>query len=220
MNMTPEIMEQEVTLEIGEMAKHITNVFDQTLDALIERRDSQYADAIEPLDAERENLVKEHTAIGQAAHDLEELLPAKARQAQREHDELLLSGKRDEAAVKLEEMREAERTPEVMRARQSEISARIEALDGEKRAAARRIFAQWYIECQTVHRAVERAHFIVFLDGIKQAFFDFQQCTDTGAKKIGDSGLFNVRHLSALTADERTPEWASGTKWYSGMGRQ
>ena len=112
----------------AEMAEYIGQAIDETFAALIERRDSQYAAAIAPLDAERESLSQEHAAIGEAAQNLAELLPAKARVAQAEHDRLLLAGDREGAAVKLAEQKEAEHAAEAMRARQREIFNRLEAI--------------------------------------------------------------------------------------------
>ena len=201
------------TAEMAEYGEIIGQAIDDTFAALIERRDSQYAAAIAPLDADRESLSQEHAAIGEAAQNLAELLPARARVAQAEHDRLLLAGDREGAAVKLAEQNEAEHAAEAMRARQREISNRIEAIREEKKERARRIFADWYLDCQKVIRPIERGLFVVILDGLQKSFFDFQNATDTA----GDGGrnpLFHQGHLAGLTADERSAEWLSGSKWY------
>lgn len=216
---TDTLIQERADTRAEEMAERVASTFTETFAALIERRDAKYAEATAPLDAEAESLRHEHAAIGEAAENLSDLLPARQRESQRAADVLLLAGKHEEAAAKLEEMREAEGAPEAMRARQSGISARIEAIAGEKKIIAKRVFQEWYGECVTVHRAIERAHFIGFLDGLKQAFFDFEQRTDTFAKGVGDPGLFTVGHLTGLTADERSEEWQAGTRWYAGRGR-
>jgi hypothetical protein len=196
-----------------QMAEHIGQIIDETFAALIESRDSQYAAAIAPLDAEGENLGKEYAAIGEAARNLAELLPAKARVAQAEHDSLLLAGDREGAAVKLAEQKEAEHAAEAMRARQREISNRIGGISEEKKEQARRIFADWYPDCQKVIRPIEHALFVTVLDGLQKSFFDFQAMTDTAGDGVLNT-LFKQYHLAGLTADERSAEWLSGSKWY------
>lgn len=197
----------------AEMAEYIGQAIDETFAALIERRDSQYAAAIAPLDAERESLSQEHAAIGEAAQNLAELLPARARVAQAEHDRLLLAGDREGAAVKLAEQKKAEDAPEAMRARQREISNRIEAITEEKKEQARRIFADWYPDCQQVVRIIEHGLFVTVLDGLRKSFFDFQSLTDTGGDGVRNT-LFHQDHIAALTAGERSPEWQTAVRWY------
>ena len=116
----------------AKMSEYVGQVIDETFAALIERRDSQYATAIEALEAERESLVREYTAIQEASKNLAELLPACVRMAQAEHDRLLLAGDREGAAAKLGEQKEAENAAEAMRARQQEIFNRTEAIRERK----------------------------------------------------------------------------------------
>jgi hypothetical protein len=195
------------------MAEHIGQIIDETFAALIESRDSQYAAAIAPLDAEGENLGKEYAAIGEAARNLAELLPAKARVAQAEHDSLLLAGDREGAAVKLAEQKEAEHAAEAMRARQREISNRIGGISEEKKEQARRIFADWYLDCQRAVRPLEHGLFVVMLDGLQKSFFDFQAMTNTAADGVLNS-LVKQFHISGLTADERSAEWLTACRYY------
>jgi hypothetical protein len=216
-SLTPE--QQEAGLAPAEMAEGIADLFSETLTRLIARRDTAYADAIAPLNAEIDTLRQEHAAIGEAARALEMLLPAKARIAQHEADQFTVAGKIEESKAKLEEMRQAENAPARMRERQGEISARFEAIVSEKQAIAKRVFESWYRECQIVSRTIERGHFIVFLDGLKQAFFDFEQQTATAAKTVRDPGLFGFGHLADLTAPERSDEWQAGQRWYRGRTR-
>jgi hypothetical protein len=212
-------MSEELTTQTkdstAEMAEYIGQAIDETFAALIESRDSQYAAAIAPLDAERESLSQEHTAIGEAAQNLAELLPARARVAQAEHDRLLLAGDRAGAGVKLAEQKEAEHAAEAMRARQREISNRIEAIGEIKREQARRIFADWYLDCQKVIRPIEHGFFVVLLDGLQKSFFDFQNVTDTGGDGVLNT-LFKLGHITNLTAHEHSQEWTAGRKWYGG----
>lgn len=208
----PERREQDI-------AEEITQTLRGAFDTLVRRRDAAYAAAIAPLDEERGSLTRDHAAIEEAARNLAELLPAKARVAQAEHDRLLLAGDREGAAAKLAEQKDAEAAPAMLGQRQQEIFNRIEAVGEEKRRIARNIFEAWYAQCQDVVRAAEHGLFITLLDGLKQSFFDFEQRTDTTAKSVSERGLFTSGNLTDLTAPERSPEWVSSQAWYRGRSR-
>src|ERR1035437_1829500 len=68
-----------------------------TVDSLLQELRTTFAAATSGLNAEREGLEKESAAIQTAADELRLLLPAKAREAERAADVLLLDGKREEA---------------------------------------------------------------------------------------------------------------------------
>jgi hypothetical protein len=201
-SLTPDIEVQNVCDEIGGAAERAYNL-------LLKRRKDAFAAAIEPLDAEKESLTREHGAIGEAARNLELLLPARAREAQRDADRLMLDGKHEEAAAKIAEAEEAAAAPEAMKERQREISARIEAIAGERKAIATRCFEAWYAELQHVIRASERGLFIELLDKTRDEMYTFQE-------RHGLQGLIKDSHLSGLTADEHSVEWKAGQRWYEG----
>jgi hypothetical protein len=222
-------MEQEITIEqpkfeqdtaIQSACEKLRGTVEAAFDLLVKRRDSAYSQAVAGLDSERESLEKESVALKESERNLGEVIPAKMRVAQAEADALLLSGRIAEAHRKIAEAQEAEHAPEVMSERQRAIRERLEAIEAEKRHAARRVFSEWHRECITVHRSIENAHFVLFLDALKQSFFDFEQSTGTFAQKVGDPGLFTVGLLDTLTADERSAEWQSGFRWYSGRERR
>jgi hypothetical protein len=102
-----------------------------------------------------------------------------------------------------------------MTERQREISARIEAIDAEKQAAARRIFRTWHSDCQAIIRPVEHGLFVVLLDGLQRSFYDFQTRTNTAGDGVRNT-LFRLGDIANLTAGERSPEWLSGNRWYGG----
>jgi hypothetical protein len=189
--------------EIQDVCEEITGTLEAAFDLLIERKDAAYSAAVEPLDKEAEQLAQESAAISEDARNLEELLPAKVRVSQSEHDRLLLAGDREGAAAKLAEQQEAEAVPAAVSRRQREIDARVEAIESEKRAIKSRIFQTWYGEMQTVIRAVERGFFIVLLDGLSASLFEFEPHAAT-----------NVNVLANLTAPERSEEWQAGIRWY------
>jgi DNA repair exonuclease SbcCD ATPase subunit len=207
-------------MEVVEMATAITDVFSDTFTALIERRESQFTDAIAPLHEERESLTREYSAIGEAAQSLAEVLPARARQAQFEADRLMLEGKHEEARAKLAESEEARQAPKGMKQRQAEITARIEAIDGEKKAVARRVFEGWYAELQRVIRAAEHGLFIELLDKSRDEMDAYQRKRELFATLDHPHSHFvQNRHINGLTADEKSAEWNSASRWYGGRTR-
>jgi hypothetical protein len=209
-----EEMKQDQSTEIEDIAEEITGTLAEAFDILIARREAALATAIAPLDAEIESLTREHGAIEEAAHNLELLLPAKARIAQNEADQLTVAGKSEEAKAKLEEMRQAESAPGAMRARQSEIADRVEEIEGEKRDMARRIFRPWFTELLPVVRAAEHGLFITLLDGLEESCRQYE--VQTGASMIDVLG----HTFASLTADEHSREWGSGQRWYQGRTRR
>lgn len=219
-SLIPEPEQQGQDTEIQDAAEEITGTLQAAFDILIERRNSKYAAAIAELDAEIETLGQERAAIGEAAQNLAELLPARVRVAQAEHDRLLLAGDREGAAVKLAEQKEAEAAPGAMSARKSEISARIEAIEAEKREIAKGVFASWHAELQSIIRATEHGLFLDLLDSARAAMYAYQERHGLGSTLADPYGfLVKDSHLQNLTAPERSAEWASGHRWYGGRGR-
>jgi seryl-tRNA synthetase len=202
--------------EIADACEEIAGTLAAAFDLLLERRDTAYTLAVKPLDTEIASLRQETAAIAEARTSLEKILPAKQRTAQAEADALLLAGKAAEAEVKQQEVEEAKHALEQMHTRQQEILSRIEGIEAEKRAVAKRVFDSWFGECQGVIRPIEHGLFCVILDGLRDSFFQFQTETDTAEKFVGDRGLFHVGHLADLTAPERSPEWVAGQRWYKG----
>ena len=208
---------QEPDTGIVEMVAAITDVFSDTFAALIERRDLQYADAIAPLNAEQEALAQEHQSIEADAQNLEGLLESRARVSLYEADCLKLEGKHEEAQAKLAEMEAAKNAPALMRERQRGISARIEAIAGEKTTIAKSVFQEWYCECQHVIRNAEHGLFITLLDGLRADFFRFESSVRNG--DASPNLLYGSNHITGLTAGENSEEWQAGTRWYSGRAR-
>jgi len=205
--------------EVQDLCEEIGDILQAAFDLLIGRRDRQYADAIEPLDAERDTLEQESASIGEARRNLERLLPAKAREAQRAADALLLAGKHEEATAKLTEAKDAANAPAAMTERQREISARIEAIEREKKTIARRIFETWYADAQHVIRTTEHGLFVTLLNGVEDSMIDFQTRTGTTSPNGLTGGLFHSGHVAGLTAPERSDEYRSAGRWYGGRVR-
>src|SRR5271157_3509984 len=132
--------------QVESLTDRINSAFDDAMAALLELRDRQYADAIAPLEAERESLGREWAGISEAKRNLEAILPAKTREAQRAADALLLKGKRAAAESRLREAQAAQAAPAQMEERLVNLSARIESIRAEKRNIARSVFEKWFAE--------------------------------------------------------------------------
>lgn len=200
------------------MADAITKLFDTTLEQLIALRDSAYANAIGALDSELEALAKEHAQLQTAIYDIEAMLPAKARLTQHEADQLLLSGEpdaRQDAKAKMNELRELQSKPELLRLQQRECIARSEAIASEKRGVAKQVFETWYTEeVQPTVRVFERGLFITLLEGLSKGFYEFQDRVGMSAWDNRTRPLLHQGYLTGLTAEGRSAEFAAGHKWY------
>lgn len=211
--MTAQLETQET--EVQAVAEKLDGLFAEAFKLLAARLDSRYEAAIEPLQAEEESLREEHAAIAEARVNLERILPARARVAQSEADALTVAGKHEEAQAKLTEAEEAANAPAAMKDRQREISARLKALEEEKRNAGRRVFEGWYAEAQQIIRASEHGFFINLLDQVRSAMYDYQERHGLhGTMEKPYSFLIKDYHLWNLTAPERSSEWRSSQKWY------
>ena len=85
---------------------------------------------------------------------------------------------------------------------------------------AKGIFEEWYGELQSLIRVVETALFISLLNAGRDEMYAFETRHELGASLDRPYGsLVKDSHLTGLTADEKSPEWASGQKWYEGRRR-
>jgi len=210
-----EEMKRDQPAEIEKIRAGISGTVEAAFDLLLERREAALAAALSPLDEEEKSLRKEYGEIGAAARNLELLLPAKAREAQRQADALLLEGKQEEAATKIAEAEEARTAPESMKERQGEITERLEAIAGERQVIAKHIFEPWYAELQHVIRAAEHGLFIELLDKAQDAMYAYQTRHELQGTLEDPYGfLIKDFHLSGLTSRERSAEWASSQRWY------
>lgn len=206
---------ESLTDEIQLICDEIGGAVEEGYAWLIERRDEKIEAEYEPLDAEAQLLRQEHASLEQAACSLQQLLPAKAREAQRRADEFLIAGQPGKAQAKIEEQQEAEAAPGAMRQRQSEISARLEALGEQQKVIARRAFETWYAELQQIVRAAEHALFCELLDKSREEMYVYQDRHGLGASLAQPySSLIRSFHLENLTANERSAEWTAGCRWY------
>jgi hypothetical protein len=115
-----------------------------TVDSLLQELRTTFAGAVSGLNAERASLEQESQGIQAAADELKLLLPAKAREAERAADALLLAGKHEAAQAKRDEQQQAEAAPAEMEQRRQAIAARIGEIEAEKRDTARRVFREWF----------------------------------------------------------------------------
>ncbi|MGA2250996.1 hypothetical protein [Terracidiphilus sp.] len=116
----------------------------ELVSARLEQFSATYDAAVSGLESECANLENESQGLLKAAEDLRLVIPAQAREAQREADALLLAGKCKEAEARYAEQQRAEAAPSVMEKRRGAIAARLEAIQDEKRTIGRRIFKEWF----------------------------------------------------------------------------
>jgi hypothetical protein len=213
-----------------EIARRIKDAIQGIIPQLEAERDRQYEREIAPLNEEFKQLSLEAADIAEAEDRLKELLPAKARECQREADGLLLAGKPEEAREVLAEMQEAENTPAAMATRMRELEERAgDEIPREKRRIARRAFYEWRDKLEIVIRTVEHGLFIDLLNGVHSSSDEFQ--VRTGLKdRTGD--FFGITSFDTaeearehdrrptLTAPEDSEEWKSGHDWYGGSSRR
>lgn len=200
--------------------KEVASGAEAAFNLLAQGREAAFAAGVAALEAEAEVLTQESASIEEAAQNLELILPAKARLSQFEADQLTLAGKHEEARAKIKEAEAAARAPEEMRTRQAAITSRLETVDGERRAIARKIFDGWYSELLPLIRSYETALFIHLLESASDEMYSFQSKHDLGGT-LSDpyGGLVKDSHLTGLTAGERTREWTLGHHWYGGRTR-
>ena len=96
----------------------------------------------------------------------------------------------------------------MMRARQREIEARYQAIEGEKETIARRVAQTWWAECSQVTRAAEHGLLVVLLNGLEKSLSAFRQRTGT----VVLDNRFQDISIDDLTAD------ASSLAWHVGCG--
>jgi DNA repair exonuclease SbcCD ATPase subunit len=185
-----------------------------TVDSLLQQLHTTLAGAVAKLEAERDKLEEESQGIQAAANELKLLLPAKAREAERAADVLLLQGKSQEAAAKIKEQKQAERAPAEMEQRCRAISARIGEIASEKEAIARRCFSEWYPRLRAA-LILEQTALVDALDAAWTGIVRFSGETGTG----GIGGILKASMENDLTARDQGPEraiYGRLVSWFGG----
>jgi hypothetical protein len=182
------------------MEKSITEIVTTKLQELR----TTFAAATLALDTERDKLEEESSEIRAASNELKLLLPAKAREAERAADVLLLQGKSQEAAAKIKEQKQAERAPAEMEQRCRAISARIGEIASEKEAIARRVFAEWYPKL----RASLVAEQLAMCDALDASWVGICRYAGDHGLAAQPGGIITAGLENDLTARDRGPERA------------
>ena len=201
-------------------AKDITQMpITSTVDSLLQKLRTTIAAAVSKLESERDALEQESVTIQTAADELRLLLPAKAREAARAADTLLLEGKGEEAQAKREEQQRVERAPtEMEQRRRAIVAARIEEIDSEKTAIARRVFERWFPELRGV-LVEEQRTLCAALDNAWASIQTF--ALETGTQE-GRRPLVSTNLRTDLTARETGPEKPTFLRlldWFGGRRR-
>lgn len=189
------------------MSTETTIETNQAFAALVERKDSQYREAIAPLDTERESLVQEADRIKQARRALQSLAPSRARIAQHESDVLRLAGKTVEADLILAEMQADVDESEKLEARQQEIARECERIDAAKGMALRQAAIEFRDGCILLIRAAETT-LAGLLDETRDAL-----------NSLEVQLAMPLYTPSELTSGEKSGEWATLHRLYSGAIR-
>jgi seryl-tRNA synthetase len=185
-----------------------------TVNALLQQLRDSYTAAVAKLESERDALEQESAAIQAAANELKLLLPAKARQAERDADAALLSGKPAEAQAKRDEQQQAESAPAKMLQRCRAIDVRIGQIEAEKEAQARRCFAEWYPRLRAALVAEQTA----MCDALDSSWTGIVRFA--GAHRIdGIGGVIKASMENDLTARDQgveRPLYGRLVSWFGG----
>jgi anthranilate/para-aminobenzoate synthase component I len=213
---TMPIIDADAGAGVQPLADRIKSAFDDALAELIEKRDQLYANAIAPLEQEGNQLSKEYDELEARIRALEAILPAEERVIRHEADLLTVSGAanaKQDAKAKMDELKELQHKPVVMRQRLGAIQDRFQSINQKKHNIAKEVFQEWYSECQHVIRSGEHGLFVTMLGGIEASMYEFQ--TRTGTERSGRTGgLFHQGHIIDLTADGKSAEWQAAHHWY------
>ena len=196
------------------MEKSIPEIVDSMLQQLCEN----FAAATAELDAERAALEKESSEIQAARSELALLLPAKARQAEREADTLLLQGRHEEAQAKRAEQLQAERAPDEMETRLVAITGRIEQIAAGKQAVALRVYDDWFPGLRAVLLGEQTA----LVDSFDKAWEGIQRFAVETSAHRGAMSIAIKSTRDDLTARELGPEKPLFDRlmdWFSWGGR-
>jgi septal ring factor EnvC (AmiA/AmiB activator) len=189
-----------------------------TVDSLIQELYRTYAEAVSGLNVERGTLESESEAIQAKSDELKLLMPAQAREAQRQADVLLLAGKHEEAQTKREAQAKAERAPADLEQRRATIAERIEAIASEKGAIKLRVFAEWFPRFR-VPLVKQQQTLCEVLDAALAAIKGFESEPDAKLPR----SLITANTPSDLVAREHGPEkpiFLKLREWFGFGGRK
>lgn len=195
-------------VKVTTMAGDITKMFDSALEQLTSLLNERYARETRGMDEELAVLGREHSELAESITTLKGLLPSMERESQREVDRLLLSGTlvaQSDAAQKLEELRELQHKPALLRQQQKECIARSEAIASEKRDIAKQVVEEWLVRVKPIIRSAENAFLITLLDGVEASLNSFRDATGT---KV------HPGYILELTSDAKSAPYQAGCKWY------
>jgi hypothetical protein len=197
--------------------KDQTEPITSTVDRMLQELNTTLSKAVAKLESDRDALEQESAEILTAANELKLLLPAKAREAEREADRLLLAGKPEEATAKIQEQKSAERAPEEMERRRYAITARLGEIASEERTIAVRVFQEWYPRLRAALVA-EQLTMCNALDSAWGGIVRFSGETGTG----GIGGIVKASMENDLSARDQGPERAIYERlvsWFGGGRR-
>jgi|SRR6516225_1829548 len=194
-------------MTVEEMAQSMRDFSREALAALNQRREEMYASAAAPLDEELTELAIEAADIATTMRDILEPMAAAERVKRFEADQLIMQGENSQAQAKLRELAEAKAAPAKIEERRREIALRCDALETKKRAASHRAAEDFREACTVLIRGAETG-LVNILDGTRDSLNHLEAQLN-----------IPIYQPAALTAHEKSSEWATLHRLYSGRVR-
>lgn len=169
------------------------------------------------LDKEYDDLDREIEALRQTYEELSPVVQAKAKVLGREGEEALAKGNRTAAEKKTKEVQTAEDQINSLLSKVDLKAERQEAIVGEKKTIAKKLFAEVYpLLPRTTHAVIEAM--LDLLDGVWSGLEEYQRQTNTGlstAKIYGDQ-LLKGFHKENLAPNQANNQFLTNRmgKWF------
>jgi hypothetical protein len=203
--MTEEIQQDaQLDTEVQDMVKRLSDSFNAAFALLVTRRNDARDAEFERLDNELMRLAEKSAALSQAVTNLESTLPAKTREAQREADALVLSGKSEQAAAVLAKAQKEQDALTAMRAQIHDLEDQGGAIQEKRKFVSADTLEDFVSEAKQLIRTAESGLFLQLLNGVWEYLH---------AQGFLFTGTFS------LTAPEGSEDWKAGNSWYGNNGR-
>ncbi len=190
-----------------EMAQFIRDFSRDAMVALNERREKENAAACVPLDEESAALAVESADIEARAQGVIERMASAEKVKRFEYDQLNMQEKTAEAQAKLAELEQIKAVPAKIEKRRLEIADRCREIEAEKKAILRRAGEDFKEASIALTRGSESG-LASTLDAVRDAL-------NTLEVQLGTA----LYQPAELTADDKTSEWRTLTRLYSGRVR-
>jgi hypothetical protein len=205
--MIEELTTQTEDMTTEEMGQFIADFSSKALAILNERLQQRTSVACAPLDEELTALAVESADIEAQAQGVIERMASAERVKRFEYDQFVMQGKTAEAEAKLAELEEVKAAPAKIDQRRREIAERCEQIEAEKGTALRRAAEDFKEASITLIRGAETG-LAAILDETRGNLNQLETRTGT-----------SLYHPENLTAPEKSTEWRTLNRLYSGRVR-